>query len=69
MHFLKVLLHVHLLIPLFFLQLKDELLLLTIGIGAACSLYFILVFSLEVHPHIKRKKQYLNVFVSNLKLL
>ncbi|KAL5662362.1 hypothetical protein ACJX0J_029487, partial [Zea mays] len=26
---------------------KDELLLLTIGIGAACSLYFILVFSLE----------------------
>ncbi|KAG0551322.1 hypothetical protein BDA96_01G413100 [Sorghum bicolor] len=31
--------------------LKDELLLLTTGIGAACSLYCLLVFSLEVHPH------------------
>ncbi|PWZ19590.1 hypothetical protein Zm00014a_043153 [Zea mays] len=30
--------------------LKDELLLLTTGIGAACSLYCLLVFSLEVLP-------------------
>jgi len=30
--------------------LKDELLLLTTGIGAACSLYCLLVFSLEVDP-------------------
>jgi hypothetical protein len=28
------------------------LLLLTAGTGAACSLYCLLVFSLEVHPHI-----------------
>ncbi|XP_020198081.1 uncharacterized protein [Aegilops tauschii subsp. strangulata] len=30
-----------------FLQIKDELLLLTVGIGAACTIYCVLVFSLE----------------------
>jgi len=33
--------------------LKDELLLLTTGIGAACSLYCLLVFSLKVDPDFK----------------
>jgi hypothetical protein len=33
--------------------LKDELLLLTTGIGAACSLYCLLVFSLEVNRFFK----------------
>jgi hypothetical protein len=32
---------------LILLQLKDELLLLTTGIGAACSLYCLLVFLLR----------------------
>nr|CAB3496088.1 unnamed protein product [Digitaria exilis] len=34
-------------------KLKDELLLLTTGIGAACTLYCLVVFSLEVDPDFK----------------